>query len=429
MFVEIASSIAMGSVVGYSYLKQNGSPTNDADKIKRIFANARLNINEDGKQKTLRLFRKTPIEGGTEYVFQFQYGMSVKKIKENKHMIEDGLNVRNSIVSMKDILNLSWDQTIIKQIRELRKGKKVARKEIDIDMDGMLRIKVYEEPLTDEFDWSDDLFRKDWRVVIGQSRSAVIYHDFEKQPNLLVAGTPGFGKSQYLKALITSTILAQPKHAKFTLIDLKEGVSFARFRDCRQVNQVACNAEQSLDALKAVQNDMNATYERLVANGHEDVKEAGIKARHFVVIDEAADLTDDKDAMAVIKDIARRGRAAGVRLVYSSQYTSMEAIPSQVKRNIPTRLSFALDSNTASRTVLDVGGAEDLPEIPGRAIYKRLRSEVVQTPYIRNDEIKRKIAPHITFKPRKECSTDANVSETGTAHGSNTVEYSTTGLS
>jgi hypothetical protein len=417
---EILSSLAMSSAVGYTYIKQHGNPTNDAEKIQRIFANANLT----GSDEKIRLFRRRKLADCVEYVFQFPQGKSFKQLVAQKDVIEDGLNVRYREIELKDILALKWNRSIVKQLRKLTKNEKTARKEIDLAFDGMLRIKVYENSLTESFDWSDDLLRKDWRVPIGQSRVNVIYHDFEKQPNLLVAGTPGFGKSQFLKSLITSTILAQPQHAKFTLIDLKEGVSFARFRDCRQVDRVACNADQSLDALQAVQSDMNAVYKRLVSKEHEDVKEAGIKARHFVIIDEAADLTDDKDAMAVIKDIARRGRAAGVRLVYSSQYTSMEAIPSQVKRNIPTRLSFALDSNTASRTVLDVGGAEDLPEIPGRAIYKRLRSEIVQCPYIRNETIAAKTKPYKEVKRN-----NANVNQTRTANGSDIVEYSTTGLS
>jgi S-DNA-T family DNA segregation ATPase FtsK/SpoIIIE len=73
----------------------------------------------------------------------------------------------------------------------------------------------------------------------------------------------------------------------------------------------------------------------------------------------------------------------------------------QIKRNIPARLSFVLDSGTASTTVLDSTGAEDLPDIPGRGIYKDTKRMTFQAPYITNAQIKKIIEPHIVSKPKK----------------------------
>src|SRR5690606_34166205 len=106
--------------------------------------------------------------------------------------------------------------------------------------------------------------------------------------------------------------------------------------------------------------------------------------RHFVIIDEAAELTSegesDKEIKElkiqcenIIKDLARRGRASGIRLLYCTQYPTKETVSSQVKRNLMTRISLPVDTSTASLVVLDEGGAEKLPLIQGRAIYKRNR--------------------------------------------------------
>jgi S-DNA-T family DNA segregation ATPase FtsK/SpoIIIE len=71
----------------------------------------------------------------------------------------------------------------------------------------------------------------------------------------------------------------------------------------------------------------------------------------------------------------------------------------QIKRNIPARLCFVLDSATASMTVLDKGGAENLPEIPGRGIYKEVKQTILQTPFMSNSKIDQLIQP---FTIKKE---------------------------
>ncbi|USK69892.1 hypothetical protein [Peribacillus asahii] len=54
----------------------------------------------------------------------------------------------------------------------------------------------------------------------------------------------------------------------------------------------------------------------------------------------------------------------------------------QVKMNIVARLSFIAAAQIASMVILDEPGAEDLPSVPGRAIYKVEKNRTVQVPYI-----------------------------------------------
>ena len=116
--------------------------------------------------------------------------------------------------------------------------------------------------------------------------------------------------------------------------------------------------------------------------------------------------------MEIVTDIARRGRAAGYRLIYATQYPTNETLPSQVRANIGARICFRLETNAQSRAVLDEGGAEELPEIEGRAIFRRVTNFVVQTPYIERKTIEQVIQPHILIKPRKD---EENAEENKTA--------------
>jgi DNA segregation ATPase FtsK/SpoIIIE, S-DNA-T family len=385
---SIASSLLIGSFAGYGYLKSNGV-TNDADKIQRIFANAGWVAKEKGETKTIRLRRRAKIKNGMEYVYQLPLGFNRKEIDTD--ILEDGLNTKKIAF---DIKKLKFDKNILKQIKELKKDKK-CQKQIELDFDGMLKIRVFEKDLGEKENWSDDLLTKDWKVPVGKTKQGkVIYHYFDKRKHLIVAGATGFGKSVAMKMMITSLIMNNPNDVTFSLIDLKGGPAFARFRKAKQVTEFGVDNSEALEILKKVQERMNEDYKKIVDEGFEDIIEAGIPRRHFIVVDEAADLADSKESMRILTDIVRKGRGGGYYVIYATQYPTAEAIPMQIKRNIPARLCYVVDSSTASTVVLDGAGAESLPEIPGRGIYKNVKQIIIQTPFLSNDQIKERIKPY-----------------------------------
>ncbi|MCA1319777.1 cell division protein FtsK [Bacillus tianshenii] len=410
MLFEITTSIIAGGLAGYAQYKKSGGGGNDHAKIVKIAANCGLS-NREGKE--IRIHRKSRKKGFTEYVYQMPTGLSAGEFQAKLPNFQDGLNIKRSVIdiSFADFKAINWRGDIIKQLRQIVGNKKKLRKEVEIEFDGMLIFRVYDEALTDKFPYEESMFRRlsGWEVPAGVNRSGdLIKHDFEKIAHLVIGGATDFGKSNFLKAVITTLIHRKPNDARFVLIDLKGGTAFNRFRDAKQVESVAKSADEALAALTAAQERMNRMYEHLIEQGYEDVKEAGITTREFIIIDEAADIADNDKCQDLLKDIARRGRAAGLRLIYATQYPTTETLSSQVKRNCIGRLCFVIDTATASRVVLDQEGAEKLPLIQGRAIYKQnVVTHVVQTPHIRNEFIKETIQPHITIRARKE-PTEAN---------------------
>ena len=205
-------------------------------------------------------------------------------------------------ITLQDIQEIDWKGDLLSQLRTLIEKKRV-HKEIEIEFDGMLVFRVYKEKLTDYIEFDESLFKrlKGWEVPVGMSRKGLVIHDFEKIAHSLIGGSTDFGKSNILKLWITTLIHRKPEDVRFTLLDLKGGLSFSRFRNVRQVDSVSKSPKEALVALQCVQEYMNDTFSYLESNGFEDVKEAGMKMRHFIVIDEAADIASHDDCVELIR--------------------------------------------------------------------------------------------------------------------------------
>jgi S-DNA-T family DNA segregation ATPase FtsK/SpoIIIE len=423
MIFEILSSSLLGALSLKAYLSKNGEG-NDSKKLNKIFTLTGLNVKDGQRTLTTQLLKKKNYEWGTEYRYRIPLGRSFEDYISKQKAIESGLNARSVKVEFKDLKSLKLDRNILTNIKGLYTKKLSKQKELELSYDGILKVRVYNEPLPNKIPWTDALLRKNtWSVAIGINRNGTIYHDFDKRKHLIVAGSTGFGKSVIMKAIITTLILSKPDDVSFSLIDLKGGPAFARFRNCKQVINFGTDNKEAAEILKDVQQRMNRDYKKIVDGGFEDVSEAGVKGRHFLIIDEAADLAEDKKSMEILTDIVRKGRGAGYYVIYATQYPSAQAISMQIKRNIPARLCFVLDSSTASMTVLDKGGAENLPEIPGRGIYKEVKQTILQTPFMSNKLIDELIRPFIVKK--EEVTSETPKRETRT----NTVKLEETRLS
>jgi hypothetical protein len=431
LILEIITTGSMLGVLGASYYYRTND-SNDADKIMKIAENCGL-FKKDDK---MRLYRRNRKSNYTEYVFKIPLGLELQDFIDKYGKFKDGLNNRSARrIDLAEFKTLKLDRTLPKQIQRIIQNRVQLSKEIEMEYDGMLIMRVYDEGLTKELPYDEAMLERvaGWEVPIGVTYKEFVAHDFEKMQMLVVAGMTRYGKTVFLKNAITTLINNQPDNVKLTLVDLKGGLAFSRFAACKQVNKVAKNGEETLEALEAIHTEMEQRQALFLSKGWEDIGEAGCKDRHFIVVDEGAEIAGFEDKAVrercthLLGEIARIGAGLGYRMIFATQYPVADVFPRQVKANTSAALCFKLKNSTQSIVVLDRKGAEELPVgLRGRAIYQTDCDRIVQTPLITNEFIDIKIKSHINIRARKE---DASASQRGKeeeTRGKYTTEFEET---
>jgi len=210
--------------------------------------------------------------------------------------------------------------------------------------------------------------------------------DLAAMPHLLMAGATGQGKSVGLNAILVSLLYKKhPSQLKLVLVDPKK-VELSLYRVIEkhflaklpgEEESIITDTKKVVYTLNALCIEMDNRYDLLKEAGCRNIKEYNEKFTSrklnpekghqylpfiVLVVDEFADLimTAGKEIEMPIARLAQLARAIGIHLIIATQRPSVNIITGTIKANFPARIAFKVSSKIDSRTILDVGGAEQL---------------------------------------------------------------------
>jgi S-DNA-T family DNA segregation ATPase FtsK/SpoIIIE len=228
-----------------------------------------------------------------------------------------------------------------------------------------------------------------------------VWTDIAKMPHVLVAGTTGSGKSACVNAMLSSILMSSsPNEVRLVLVDPKQ-VELNHYENVPHLlTPVVTSPRLAANVLANLITEMETRYgvmSQARARNLEELNRIRRKAGEaplphiLCVIDELADLM--MVAPAEVEDsiirLAQKSRATGIHLVLATQRPSTDIITGTIKVNIPSRIAFAVSSQTDSRVILDQGGAESLLG-QGDMLFRGAgtsKLERVQGAFITEDEI------------------------------------------
>ena len=252
-------------------------------------------------------------------------------------------------------------------------------------------------------------------IIIGQKQdSSIFMDDLNKLSHMLIAGSPGSGKSVYMNSLITSLLFKKyPEDLKFVFIDSAKNDFdlFSKLKNhyiatSKDVNEYIIKGKKNvLSILKSLEAELKMRYDHFAEAGVKNIMDYNnkfekekirsskdLKSKRIpyllVMINEISEVILSDEAKIIITKLAQSGMDARIHFIAATRYPSREIIKDIIEPILPSKASYKLDTAKDSLSILNSPDAAGLLDY-GDMLY--LPSTVtqpirIQSPYISNQD-------------------------------------------
>lgn len=240
---------------------------------------------------------------------------------------------------------------------------------------------------TFNFDLNEEEIEKNWQKnnelsvpVATQSDGSKIFLNLDEKkdgPHLLISGTTGSGKTQFLSTyLFLLGINLSPEKIGFLIIDFKGGNLINKVEGLPQLlgSFTNLNRDEIERSFYFIEEEIKRRQEYFLKNKINDVSEyeklesIEFVPHLFIVVDEFAELKFiAPEYISKLISISRIGRSLGIHLILTTQRASGN-ISDELLSNISTKISFRSQSTEESILMLGTKDAISLKN-PGDAIF------------------------------------------------------------
>lgn len=375
--VEAQSSLRhlIGKLAGVT----RESPLLVSDPVKPDYLSLGRDLEHAFAEYSVNIKANTPIVGPTFLRFPIELGRKVVVNALRRHVEE--VQVRLHLDGLPRISN---------------EGGRLS-----IDLQRRDRQTVYFADIQAQLPPADQL-SGNARVPIGVGLDGKLQlADFSQPENahLLVAGTPGSGKSEWLRSAVAGLLLTNtPETLRLAIADPKRNAFQELAGSPFLYDQLAYSQQEAFRLLELLVDEMESRYLKMgevKADKLADyIRLTGRSLpRIFFVCDEFADLTmGERKACQALESLVRRlgakARAAGIHLILATQQPSRKITSPAILAVITAKIVLRMQS-IESRMLLSDSSAVSLLG-KGDLLYKCIGDPVrLQSPYLPGDELAR----------------------------------------
>jgi len=217
---------------------------------------------------------------------------------------------------------------------------------------------------------------------IGQFKGerTVAYRALPALGHVLLGSATQRGKTSLINAWLGAlTARNTPDRYQFILIDAK-ATTLHRWRAMPHCAGYVTDLDGAQSTLESIERATAERFDRIRAGrvdnwlAYDEQHPGQLPALH-VIIDELPDFIiqgggRDGDLAQRLSRIAGKCQGAGIFLTLAGTEMSHATVPTMVQANIATRIGFQMGDRFKSLSVLQAVGAEKLPAIKGRALWR-----------------------------------------------------------
>lgn len=311
-----------------------------------------------------------------------------------------------------DISNIISFEKLEEKKNLIKTFFKARELELNLNSDGLVELEVITEPL-------EDLKYKPikcepYELYVGYGYKDHIKINLNSFPHMLIGGDSGSGKSRFLMLALTN-LINQHKNIELYLCQIRKS-DLAVFSKCKQTKYVARSLKDTRDLLKHIQGECKRReklLEKYLMEGVYNIQDFNNKFPSralkylYLILDEfaffnvsGADTKEEKvlkkEILGLIKEVVNVGRSSGVFAITSLQKPTNSSIPSDIKAQLCTRVSFKMLDDSTSIIVLGNGNATKLKAREG--IVRTIQEDNIKVPFIDHtlimEHIKANIEPN-----------------------------------
>ena len=233
------------------------------------------------------------------------------------------------------------------------------------------------------------------------SNSTPLYASIIDLPHMLIAGTTGGGKSNFLEVvLITLLRRNRPSELELMLIDLKGGMVLSHYAGVPHLktieglpNGIAEKTPQVEVVMEHAIQEMRRRMAVIKNAGFSDIVDYNARnytnkiPRLLIAFDEIATLVNLSPRLAKkitsrIIEIGNIGRAVGVHFIVATQYPVKKNVDTAIKAVLNAKAAFGCSTLQGSMTILGNGAAQGLSPA-GRFVWQFQGGETeIQCPFL-----------------------------------------------